>query len=67
VIKSQQYRSLEKNREEALRRLQELVAQVGITRTKRKATRPTRGSQKRRLEGKTRRGGIKALRARVAE
>jgi ribosome-associated protein len=67
VIKSQQYRSLEKNREEALRRLQELVARVGITRTKRKATRPTRGSQKRRLEGKTRRGGIKALRGRVAE
>lgn len=69
VIKSQQYRSLEKNREEALRRLQELIARVAATlaRAKRKATRPTRGSQKRRLESKTRRGGIKALRARVAE
>jgi ribosome-associated protein len=67
VIKAQEYRSLEKNREEALRRLQELVARVAVTRARRKATRPTRGSQKRRLEGKTRRGGIKALRARVAE
>jgi ribosome-associated protein len=69
VIKSQQYRSLEKNREEALRRLQELIARVALTlaRAKRKATRPTRSSQKRRLESKTRRGGIKALRARVAD
>jgi len=67
VIKSQQYRSLEKNREEALRRLRELVARVVVTRAERKATRPTRSSQKRRLESKTRRGGIKALRARVAD
>ena len=67
VIKSQQYRNLEKNREEALRRLQELIARIVVTRAKRKATRPTRSSQKRRLDGKTRRGGIKALRARVAD
>ena len=67
VIKSQQHRSLEKNRDEALRRLQELIARVAVTRAVRKATRPTRSSQKRRLESKTRRGGIKALRARVAD
>ena len=69
VIKAQQYRSLEKNREEALGRLRELIARVAIAmaRVKRKATRPTRSSQKRRLERKTRRGGIKALRARVAD
>ena len=67
VIKSQQYRNLEKNREEALRRLQELIARIVVTRAKRKATRPTRSSQKRRLDAKTRRGGIKALRARVAD
>ena len=67
VIKSQEYRSLEKNREEALRRLQELVARVAVTRARRKATRPTRSSQRRRLESKTRRGGIKALRAKVAD
>jgi ribosome-associated protein len=67
VIKSQEYRSLEKNREEALRRLQELVARVAVTRARRKATRPTRSSQKRRQDDKTRRGGIKALRTRVAD
>lgn len=69
VIKSQQYRSLEKNREEALRRLQELVGRVAamLGRARRKATRPTRSSQERRLEGKIRRGGIKAMRARVTE
>ena len=69
VIKAQQYRSLEKNREEALGRLRELIARVAIAmgRAKRKATRPTRSSQKRRLESKTRRAGIKALRAKVAD
>ncbi len=69
VIKAQQYRSLEKNRDEALSRLRELIARVAIAmgRAKRKATRPTRSSQKRRLESKTRRGGIKALRAKVAD
>jgi ribosome-associated protein len=69
VIKAQQYRSLEKNRDEALERLRELVARVAaaLARTKRKATRPTRSSHKKRLDGKTRRGGIKALRARVAD
>ena len=69
VIKAQRYRSLDKNREEALGRLRELIARVAIAmgRAKRKATRPTRSSQKRRLESKTRRGGIKALRARVAD
>jgi ribosome-associated protein len=69
VIKSQQYRSLEKNREEALERLRELVGRVAsaLGRAKRKATRPTRSSQKRRLEGKTRRGEIKTLRGRVED
>ena len=69
VIKAQRYRSLDKNREEALGRLRELIARVAIAmaRVKRKATRPTRSSQKRRLESKTRRAGIKALRARVAD
>ena len=67
VIKSQQYRSLEKNREQALARLRELVARSLAVRAKRKATRPTRSSQQRRLDSKTRRGGIKALRARIAD
>ena len=62
IIKSQQHRSLEMNREEALARLQELVDAAAHTPKTRKPTRPTRASKQRRLEGKTRRGRIKALR-----
>jgi len=67
VIKAQQFRSLEKNREDALDRLRELLARAVVVRAKRRPTRPTRSSQKRRLEGKARRGGVKALRARVRD
>jgi ribosome-associated protein len=67
VIKAQQHRSLEKNREDALARLHELVAAAAHVPRVRKATRPTRASQRRRLEGKTQRSGIKAGRAKVNE
>jgi len=49
VIKAQQYRSLERNREEALERLRELVRRATVTRKKRKPTRPTAGARERRL------------------
>ena len=62
VIKSQQYRSLEKNREEAFVRLRELVAAAAHVPKARRATRPTRASQTRRVDSKVRRGRIKALR-----
>jgi len=62
IIKSQQYRSLEGNREEALARLQALIDSAAVAPKARKPTRPTRASKQRRLEGKTRRGRIKALR-----
>ena len=62
TIKAQQYRSQEQNREDALTRLQALVQRVAIPRKKRKATKPTQGSQQRRLESKTKRGRLKALR-----
>ena len=62
TIKAQQYRSQEQNREDALTRLQALIQSVGIPRKKRKATKPTKGSQRRRLESKTKRGRLKALR-----
>jgi len=62
TIKAQQYRSQEQNREDALTRLQALVQGVAIPRKKRKATKPTQGSQRRRLESKTKRGRLKALR-----
>ena len=65
VIKAQQYRSQEKNREEALSRLQVLIKSVAIPRKKRKPTKPTRGSQERRIEGKTKRGQLKDLRKKI--
>jgi ribosome-associated protein len=67
VLKAQGSRSLERNREEALRRLQELVDRVAVVAPPRRATRPTLGSQRRRLDGKTRSGQVKALRGRVRD
>ena len=66
VIKAQTSRSLEQNKADALRRLQALVDSVATVPKRRKATRPTLGSQRRRVEGKVNRGQIKALRGRVS-
>jgi len=65
VIKAQQYRTQEKNREDALKRLQLLVKSAGVSRKTRRPTRPTKGSQKRRIESKTKRGKLKVLRGKV--
>jgi ribosome-associated protein len=65
VIKSQRHRSLELNRREALERLTELVQRAAHVPQKRVPTRPTRASRQRRIEEKTRRGRVKALRAPV--
>lgn len=62
VIKSQQHRSLEMNRAEAIARLNALVAAAAHVPKKRKPTRPTYSSKVKRLEGKRRRSGIKELR-----
>ncbi len=62
VIKAQQHRSQEQNRNEALARLRELIENVLHTPKPRKATRPTRGSARRRIEAKKRRSQIKKLR-----
>src|ERR1035437_3666446 len=67
VIKAQQHRSQEKNREEALRRLQELIRSVAVSPKQRKPTRPTRSSRKKRLDSKTRRGEVKLARAKVRD
>jgi ribosome-associated protein len=67
VIKAQQHRSQEKNREEALRRLQALIASVAAAPKKRKPTKPTRSSQQKRLDSKTKRGAVKLTRAKVAD
>ena len=65
VIKAQESRSQEANREEALARLQELIKSVAIVRKKRRPTKPTAGSRIKRLDGKSRRGTVKALRGKV--
>jgi ribosome-associated protein len=66
VIKAQTSRSLEQNKADALARLQALVDSVATLPKARKPTRPTRGSQLRRVEGKVSRGQTKALRGRVS-
>ena len=66
VIKAQTSRSLEQNKADALARLQALVDSVATLPKARKPTRPTRGSQLRRVEGKVNRSQTKALRGRVS-
>jgi ribosome-associated protein len=65
VLKAQRFRSQEKNRDDALDRLRELIKAAGATRKRRKATKPTRSSQKKRVDSKTKRGQLKSQRARV--
>ena len=60
IIKAQAFRSLEKNRTEAMQRLYELVASVAVLPKKRRPTKPTKGSVKRRLESKARRSEVKS-------
>lgn len=67
VLKAQQSRSLEQNKEEVLRRLQALADQAAEVQPVRRLTKPTRGSQRRRLDEKARSGQIKALRGKVSE
>jgi ribosome-associated protein len=67
VIKAQQFRQQEKNRLDALQRLRDLIASVGTVAKPRKATRPTRSSQRKRLDSKTRRGSTKQLRGKVED
>lgn len=67
IIKAQRYRSQEKNRDDALARLEALIKSAGITPKQRTATKPTRSSMKKRLEGKTRRGALKMLRGKIEE
>ena len=67
VLKAQQSRSLEANKEDALRRLQEMVDQASVVQAVRRPTKPSRGSQRRRLDSKTKSGQVKALRGKVRE
>lgn len=65
IIKAQEYRSQELNREAALARLVALIQQAMVVEKMRKATKPTKGAKLRRLEGKARKGATKALRGKV--
>ena len=67
IIKAQRYRSQDQNRADALARLADLVAKVATVPRTRKPTRPTRSSQRRRIDGKVKRGEIKAGRAKIVE
>jgi ribosome-associated protein len=67
IIKAQQFRTQEANKKDAIKRLHAIVNAANHVHPTRYATRPTYGSQKRRLESKTQRGRIKALRGNVAD
>lgn len=65
IIKAQRYRSQEQNREDALGRLRDLIIRAGQRPKRRKATKPSKASQKKRIENKIRRGRLKASRGKV--
>ena len=67
VIKAQEFRSQEMNRGEALRRLKELVQSIAVLPAERRPTKPTRSSQRKRLDSKAIRGSVKALRGKVVQ
>ncbi len=67
VIKAQEFRSLEKNRDAALRRLHELIIRAAAVPKPRRPTRPSRGANNKRLENKARHAALKAGRGRVGE
>lgn len=65
IIKAQTYRTQEQNRQDALDRLVELIKKAMVVQKKRRPTKPTRASQKRRLEGKKKRSTTKSLRGKI--
>jgi len=67
IIKAQRYRSQERNRDDALARLQELVDGAAFVPLRRRPTKPTRGAQRRRIDSKVKRGQVKAGRRQVVE
>jgi ribosome-associated protein len=67
VIKAQEHRSQEQNREEALQRLQDMIKIAVTIPKKRQPSKPTRSSQKKRLDSKTKRSQIKTMRGKVTD
>ncbi|MFL5245894.1 MAG: alternative ribosome rescue aminoacyl-tRNA hydrolase ArfB [Gemmataceae bacterium] len=67
VLSSQRYRDQERNREDCLEKLREIVSQAATLPKRRRPTKPTRGSRMNRLQEKRRRAGVKALRKKPGE
>jgi ribosome-associated protein len=67
IIKAQRFRSQEKNRDDALERLRELIKSVTVSQKTRRPTKPTLASKQKRLEKKERRGKTKALRGKISD
>ncbi|MGD2116788.1 MAG: alternative ribosome rescue aminoacyl-tRNA hydrolase ArfB [Chromatiales bacterium] len=67
IIKAQRFRTQEKNRDDALQRLQELIHSVAVVQKKRVPTKATKASQKKRVDDKVKRGKTKMLRGKVTE
>ncbi len=67
VIKSQRYRSQDKNRSDALDKLAEMIAKALLKRKPRKPTKPTKRSQQKRLDDKTKRGRLKESRSKITD
>lgn len=65
IIKSQSHRTQDMNKQEALERLKELILSAMVVQKKRKPTKPTRSSQRKRMDSKTKKGSTKALRGKV--
>ena len=65
IIKAQQTRSQDKNKEAALKRLQDLIQKVSTTPKKRRPTKPSKNSQKKRMDSKTKHGRTKDMRKKV--
>ena len=67
IIKAQQFRTQEKNREDALERLKTLIIKATVIQKSRKPTKASKSSQKKRMDSKTKRGRIKQLRGKITE
>ena len=67
IIKAQQFRTQEKNRDNALERLKEIIKSVTVMQKTRRVTKPSRNAKKKRMDNKARRGKVKVLRGRVFE
>ncbi|GEA50050.1 aminoacyl-tRNA hydrolase [Vibrio inusitatus NBRC 102082] len=65
IIKAQQFRTQEQNREDALERLKQLILSATVVQKTRRPTKPTRASQKRRVDAKKRKAQTKSLRGKV--